>query len=59
MFTDGRWAANGGLGVRVAYKEENAFGLNVYYDFRNVHHIRELIRLALALNTLRPTSISE
>ncbi|MDR3624109.1 MAG: inverse autotransporter beta domain-containing protein [Chlamydiales bacterium] len=34
IFDDGRWAANGGCGVR-SWIGSRIYGLNVYYDYRN------------------------
>lgn len=34
IFDNGRWAANGGLGIRGILKDR-VYGLNLYYDYRN------------------------
>ncbi|MCI0381632.1 MAG: inverse autotransporter beta domain-containing protein [Chlamydiae bacterium] len=38
IFNDGRWAANGGIGVRSIYADCKAFGFNGYYDYRQAKH---------------------
>jgi hypothetical protein len=37
LFDDGRWAANGGIGVRSQFGER-IYGINAYYDYRGTKH---------------------
>ena len=39
VFNDGRWASNVGAGLR-ALKGDRVYGINAYYDYRNVSHLR-------------------
>lgn len=36
LFDDGKWAANGGIGLR--FKKKRIYGINAYYDYRETYH---------------------
>ncbi len=52
LLDDGKWAANGGLGVR--YCTSRVWGANLFYDFRQTHH-HHYNQLGLGIETLGNT----
>lgn len=54
IFDSGRWAANAGIGTRIALQQENAFGLNLYYDWRDEKHIGGIPQVGAGAEYLTP-----
>lgn len=50
VFNDGKFAVNAGVGSRTIWGCR-AYGMNVYYDYRNTHH-RGYNQIAMGLETL-------
>lgn len=50
IFNDGKFAANGGLGLRYL-SDSRVWGINGYYDYRNTHH-QHYNQIGLGLESL-------
>ena len=51
IFDDGKWAANGGVGIRTLYRNR-VFGAYTYYDYRNTKHKNVYNQISFGLETL-------
>jgi len=51
VFDDGRWAANGGIGLR-KLKRGRVYGGYAYYDYRNTSHKNDYNQISFGFETL-------